>query len=213
MGVNGVAERRARDLVRDGYNHMAESYLASKDHDDPVLMSYLNRMAALLPAEARVLDLGCGAGVPATQWLAERYRVVGVDLSERQLALARQYVPRATLILADLAEVDFPSQSFDAIVSLYAIIHVPRADQPALVARISRWLKPGGLFLATWALAAWEGSEGNWESWGAPMWWSHFGQEENLRMLRDAGLSVLSAERRGSQVETWLWVLTQTIER
>lgn len=207
-----MTEKRARDIVRDGYNRMAESYLASKDRDDPILLSYLNRLATLLPAEARVLDLGCGAGVPATQWLAERYRVVGVDLSERQLALARQHVPSADLVLADLAEIDFPPRSFDAVVSLYAIIHVSCADQPALVRRVARWLKPGGLFLATWALTAWEGSESNWEGWGAPMWWSHFGQDENLRLLRDAGLSVLSAERQKSHQETWLWVIAQAPE-
>ncbi|HEX5414382.1 MAG TPA: class I SAM-dependent methyltransferase [Chloroflexota bacterium] len=135
-------ERRARDIVRDGYNHIAGHYLASKDRDDPVLHACLNRLATLLPAQARVLDLGCGAGVPATQWLAERYRVVGVDLSEHQLALARQHLPHADLVLADMAEIDFLPRSFDAVVSLYAIIHVPRDDQPALVERIARWLKP-----------------------------------------------------------------------
>lgn len=70
----------------------------------------------------------------------------------------------------------------------------------------------GGLFLATWALTEWQGSEDNWEGWGAPMWWSHFGQEENLRMLRDVGFSVLFSERNESHEEAWLWVLARATE-
>lgn len=123
------------------------------------------------------------------------------------LELARQQVPAATLVKADMGEIDFPAHSFDAVVALYSIIHLPRTEQPALVRRILSWLRPGGRFLATWAIHGWEGEEENWEGWGAPMWWSHFGADENLVLLRDAGFQILSAEPRTSGDETWLWVL------
>ena len=42
----------------------------------------------------RVLDLGCGAGVPIARRLAERYKVTGVDISERQIMLVRRNVPK-----------------------------------------------------------------------------------------------------------------------
>ena len=58
--------------------------------------------------------------------------------------------------------------AFDAVVACYSIIHVPRGEQPELVRRIHRWLKPGGRFLANWALGAWEGKEENWEGWVEP---------------------------------------------
>ncbi|MBA3944950.1 MAG: hypothetical protein H0X37_10370 [Herpetosiphonaceae bacterium] len=90
---------------------------------------------------------------------------------------------------------------------MYSIIHLPRTEQPALIRRIFNWLRPGGRFLATWAIHAWEGEEENWEGWGAPMWWSHFGADENLALLRDAGFQILSAEACTSSDETWLWVL------
>jgi len=162
-----------------------------------------------LAADAAVLDLGCGAGVPVTRWLAERFVVTGVDLSARQLALAREAMPGATFVQGDMAAVDFPPASFAVVVSLYAIIHLPREEQPTLLARIARWLAPGGRFLATWPIVAWEGEEHDWHGWGAAMWWSHHGSEENLALLRDAGFAIERAETRAGDEETWLWVLAR----
>ncbi len=197
----------SRRLVQNGYDAIAEDYLASKDADDPVLLAYLSRLAQSLGPAALVLDLGCGAGVPATRWLAERFPTIGVDLSRRQLELARTHAPGARLVQADLAELDFRSAAFDAIVSFHAIIHVPRQKHAALIARIFQWLKPGGAFLATWPLTAWEGTEANWEGWGVPMGWSHFGRDDYLRLLGDAGFAVETAEAvQETPDETCLWV-------
>ncbi|MGA9312441.1 MAG: class I SAM-dependent methyltransferase [Pseudonocardiaceae bacterium] len=75
--------------------------------------------------------------------------VTGVDLSDVQICRARQLVPSATFIRADATTVNFPTASFDAVVCLYALIHMPLDEQPPLVARIATWLRPNGWFLAT----------------------------------------------------------------
>jgi SAM-dependent methyltransferase len=199
-------------VVEEGYDRMAESYLGSKDPVDPTTLAALEEAARTLPSGAAVLDLGCGAGVPVTRWLADRgLAVTGVDFSARQLELARRLVPAANLLQADMTDLDFPPASFDAVVAFYSIIHVPRTEHPALLGKIHRWLRPGGAFLATWALGAWEGEKEDWEGWGAPMRWSHYGEEANLKMLREAGFEVASAEARtgkgaGDSEEAWLWV-------
>ena len=110
---------------------------------------------------------------------------------------------------ADMTEVDFAPETFDAVVSAYAIIHTPREEQPPLVGRIHRWLRPGGLFLANWAVTAWEGEERDWLGWGAPMWWSHHDWDTNLVMLRDAGFAVDAAAAYTDGGETWRWVLAR----
>src|SRR5262249_36724858 len=141
-----------RKIVETGYDRIAEHYLATKDAEDPLILAQLERLAQAWPGSATVLDLGCGAGVPVTRWLAQRFTVIGVDVSRRQLELARENAPGATFIKADMASVDFAPASFDAVVAFYSIIHVPREEQPALVRRIHRWLKPEGRFLANWTL-------------------------------------------------------------
>ena len=57
-----------------------------------------------------------------------------------------------------MTTLDFKPETFDAVVSFYSIIHVPREEHLALIDKIALWLKPGGSFLATWPLTAWEGT-------------------------------------------------------
>jgi SAM-dependent methyltransferase len=107
----------------------------------------LGDLLGLLPdvAGCRVLDLGCGAGQLAhhlaTRGAAE---VVGVDLSERMLALARaQWAhPRVTYQRAALETVAFAAARFELVVSSLALHYVE--DYRGLMARIAGWLVPGG---------------------------------------------------------------------
>jgi len=201
--------------VESGYDLMAEQYLATKDHEDPLALTALEDLASLLPRQAVVLDLGCGAGVPVTRWLSDRgFAVTGVDVSARQLDLARNYVPEATFIKADMTEVTFAPGSLDAVVAFHSIIHVPRTEHPALLERVHRWLRPEGAFLATMTLTDYEGRDDDWEGWGAPMLWSHYDGDTNVAMLREAGFGIHYAEPRtgggpGEESETWLWVLAR----
>ncbi|HET8630014.1 MAG TPA: class I SAM-dependent methyltransferase [Thermomicrobiales bacterium] len=209
--MRGTSEERKR-LVEAGYDRIAERYLASRDALTPETVALLERLLRGTPVEAPVLDLGCGAGVPVARRLAQRRPVIGVDRSARQLALARRLVPGATLLRADMAAVAFRPATFGGVVALSSIIHVPRPEQPPLLARIHRWLRPGGGFLATWAVAAWEGEDRDWLGWGTPMWRSHFDGATNLALLREAGFSIEAAELR-SDSERWLWVLARKPER
>ena len=153
--------------------------------------------------------------MPVTRWLADGgFAVTGVDVSARQLELVRTNVPEGTFLKADMSEVDFGAETFDGVVAFHSIIHVPRADHPALLADIHRWLMPGGHFLATMTVTDFEGEESDWEGWGAAMRWSHYNRETNVAMLRRSGFEIVYAEPRtgqgtGDAEETWLWVLAR----
>ena len=93
----------------------------------------------------RVLDLGCGAGQLARH-LAEAgaVDVIGVDVSERMLAMARTdwAHPRVTYVRDALETVAFPPARFDLVVSSLALHYVD--DYAGLIARIATWLSAGG---------------------------------------------------------------------
>ncbi len=97
---------------------------------------------------SRVLDLGCGGGQLAHH-LAERgaAEVIGVDLSERMLDVARAECshPRLTFQRASMEEAAFPSGGFDLVVSSFAFHYVQ--DYQGLVRRIAGWLSPGGVLV------------------------------------------------------------------
>jgi SAM-dependent methyltransferase len=183
-----------RDVVRRGYD--ALSYRYRGDTEEPEhYATWLARLRERVPAGGAILDLGCGCGVPLARDLgAGGYQVTGVDLSAVQVGRARQLLPTAGFLHADAIQVRFPPSSFDAVVSLYALIHMPLDAQPLLLGRIGGWLRPGGWFLATTGQRAWTGTEDGWLGGEAPMWWSHADAATYRAWIEQAGLTVLAQE-------------------
>ncbi|MFC5718901.1 class I SAM-dependent DNA methyltransferase [Streptomyces gamaensis] len=105
------------------------------------------RLAKSLPPNSRVLDVGCGTGLPtARQLTGAGHRVVGVDLSPGMLELARAHVPEAEFHLADLAELrDGRLGLFDGATAFFSLLMLPRAEIPHALRMLRSLLRPGGL--------------------------------------------------------------------
>ncbi|WP_064742970.1 class I SAM-dependent methyltransferase [Pseudonocardia spinosispora] len=159
-----------KGIVRRGYDAVSERYRA--DHDAPAeYEAWLHLLAERLPINAEIRDLGCGCGIPMARRLAElAHRIVGVDLSAVQIDRARRLVPRARFIRADAIDLVYSAASFDAIVCLYLLIHLPEREQEVLIQRAAAWLRTGGVFLATVGATAWTGEQSDWLGGGARMW-------------------------------------------
>jgi SAM-dependent methyltransferase len=92
------------------------------------------------------LDLCCGTGLHLPRLIELGWQVTGVDISADQLRLARERVRAgATLVRADAAELPFPSEHFDAVVSMFS--HTDVDDFAGLVREGTRVLRPGGVFV------------------------------------------------------------------
>lgn len=145
--------------------------------------------------------------------LAEIYDVTGVDISTRQIELARANVPTARFINADIVTVDFPPASFDAAVGSYSFIHVPRAEHESLFRKITGWLRPGGLLLANFGIGNRELDYQ--EDWlGVPMFWSSFDAEGERAALSSVGFELLidriETEFEDGRPHRWLVIRAQT---
>ncbi|MCB0184417.1 MAG: class I SAM-dependent methyltransferase, partial [Caldilineaceae bacterium] len=120
-----------QQIVATGYDHISASYtawarsvrIAERQHYMQVIWDHV-------ATGGDVLDLGCPTGALTSGQLTERFNLTGVDISPRQIELARQQLPNATWICADMTKVTFAPSSFDAVVAFYSIIHVPQAEQP-----------------------------------------------------------------------------------
>ena len=193
------AKDSVAEVVARGYDRVAEEYAALESLHSPwPRLERVRAFIADLPDGSRVLDVGCGNGSPATQELASKHRVIGVDVSPAQIALARSNVPNATFHCADAREIEFPAGSFDAIVALYLIDNVPREDYPALFRKLAGWLRPGGRIL----LSAEPGDDpGRIYEWlGVPMFINTLPAEEVAALLGRASLRVVQMETE-SQLE------------
>lgn len=198
-------------LVRSGYDRIAERYAAAATTgrtDATYYRSFLDRCIGRLPDGARVLDLGCGAGIVAGE-LSTRARVVGVDLSSEQLRLARGRVSTGLFVQADMTRLEVRDRSLDAVAAFWSIIHVRRELHADLFGRIRRWLRPGGLLFGT--LGSGDNPEERQDDfYGAPMYWSHFDARTNRRLLADAGFRVEQADVVEDMDESHLWVIATT---
>jgi SAM-dependent methyltransferase len=196
-------------IVAEGYDQIAEAYL-DRFGDSAVRQFWLDELIAILPAGARVLDLGCGAGLPVARDLRRGgFDVTGVDGSTRQIELARRNVPGAKFIQADMTSAEFAPASFHAVAAFYSITHVPRDQHLGLFRRIANWLQPGGVLLAS--LGAESAADWTGEWLGAPMYFSQHDATTNLRFIREAGLAVERAEivAQDNEEAKFLWVIAR----
>lgn len=179
-----------RSEIRDAYDAIAADHDERRDRDPPEL-SLVDNLLDSLPPAPDVLDAGCGAAEPITTYLADRASVVGLDFSTGQLQLARDCLPPATpLAQGDMTELPFAADSFDAITSIYAVIHVPRDRHREVFAEFARVLRPGGRVLVTVGETDWAGTNEDWLGFGATMHWDMPGVERAETLLADAGFTV-----------------------
>lgn len=198
-----------KDLVKAGYNAISRKYLeerAKAGKDVQLLQHLVDR----LPRGAKVLDAGCGAGVPVTRFLVQFFQVTAVDFAEEQIRLARRLVPEAQFLCQDITELAHPDGAFDAICSYYALIHIPREEHRGVLLNFHRMLKPRGLALL--CLGAEDLPDDIVDYYGVRMYWSHYDRESYLRLLRACGFDVLWSrlvEDRQAPGSSHLFVLAQ----
>ncbi|MFC2069944.1 class I SAM-dependent methyltransferase [Chloroflexota bacterium] len=182
-----------KKIVAEGYDSVTQPYLELIDSMGPrVRDKYLKVITDELPPGARILELGCGAGIPMTRVLSAHYRVIGVDISKEQLLLATRNVTEADFILGDMTRLGFNEAVFDAVAAFYSITHVPRDEHFQLLTDIYRMLKPGGLLVVT--MGAGDTPDSIEHGWlGASMFFSHFDGDKNETLLTDAGFHIINA--------------------
>ncbi|HUF00940.1 MAG TPA: class I SAM-dependent methyltransferase [Gaiellaceae bacterium] len=202
------------ELVGRGYDEIADRFLDWRDRivGDPRLR-WLEELMSRLPAGARVLELGCGSGIPDTRLLAERFRVTGVDISAEQIRRARTNVPTADFVQADITDLELEAESYAGVVAVYSFNHIPRQLLSDVFARVRSWLTPDGLFLVSLGTGDTVGWTGRWL--GTSMFFSSFEPETNRRLLIEAGFELVldelatmhEPEPDGLAEATFHWVL------
>ena len=199
-------------LVADGYDAIGETFAEWRNRivGDP-RAAWRGELVSRLPPGSRVLELGCGSGVPDTRLLAERFLVTAVDISPEQARRARAAVPSAEIVCADFTDLELEPGSFDGVASFYSFNHVPRDLLAPLFRRIRGWLVPGGLLLTALGTSDTANWVGEWL--GAPTYFSSFPPETNSRLLREAGFELLRDEvvtfREPEGDVTFQWILAR----
>ncbi len=180
-----------KQTVRLGYDAVSLAYRKDEGDASHDYLLWVTRALGELGDNPSVLELGCGCGVPVAAAIAPHARYTGVDLSPVQIDRARSLVPAGRFRCADMTELRFERESFDAVIAFYSIIHLPVDEHAGLIRRIGRWLRPGGVFVATLGHTACTGEERDWL--GVPdatMFWSHADAPTYRRWIEQSGLVI-----------------------
>ena len=102
------------------YNKVADDYekiyVSNLDYKET-----LKKLTKLVPT-GKILDLGCGNGLPVAKFLTDKgYNVTGIDISKEMILRAKKNVPNARFINSDITEFDLGQNKFEAITSFFLL--------------------------------------------------------------------------------------------
>ncbi|MFF5159878.1 class I SAM-dependent DNA methyltransferase [Streptomyces sp. NPDC000348] len=138
-----AATRAFYDAVAEDYAALFRDQLAVRPLDRALLAGF----AELAGEGGRVADLGCGPGVVTAHLASLGLSVLGLDLSEGMLAIARREHPGLRFAQGSMRNLGLPDGALAGVVSWYSTIHTPQDELPALYAEFRRVLAPGGHLL------------------------------------------------------------------
>lgn len=150
---------------------------------------WLDRFVRDLPPGGRLLDLGCGSGVPVAGYFLDlQFSVVGVDYAESMIALARQRYPAADWRVQDITDLTIDGQ-FDGIYSWDGFFHLTVEEQRNTIPDLCHRVRPGGALLLTVGTGEGEvtGSVG-----GETVYHASLAPEEYDRLFRQNGFETVT---------------------
>lgn len=160
----------------------------------------IDEFSALLSEGSYVLDLACGPGNTARQLLdaGKKLRLLGVDLSEEMVLVARRNAPEADFRIQDLREMAFPAHTFDAVVMSFCIVHLLDQETMDVITRVHEWLKPGGMFY----LSFMQGKQAGFETTSfssEPIYFNYYDADLLVAFLQQNGFVIKQITKQGYQ--------------
>jgi SAM-dependent methyltransferase len=173
------------DLHHDEFNYKGIQY-----------SEWLDLLASKLGKGASILDLGCGNGRALKYLVDKGFQGVGVDVSEKMIRLARKHVPKGKFLKKDFGELDFKEGSFDAVISFFALNHIPKDEFKKVIHSSKKILKKHGLLLLGMVKGE---DEGFWKGfYGTKMelFGSGYKEKELIDILESTDFKILKIETR-----------------
>lgn len=185
--------RSAYNLAAGKYHDLFQDELQKKIYD----CTLLDRFAGYFCEESLLCDAGCGPSGHIGRYLSEKgIPVLGVDIAERCVELARRHNPGMEFQQGDIGNLAFPDETFDGIIAYYSIIDTPKAFVPGIFQEFRRVLKPGGRLLAAVKAGNSEGFNSDLLGMKTEIYFSAFTQEEVRSYYQAAGFLMEFLDQR-----------------
>ena len=193
--------------VEKSYDKMGEAYHNFRNNEK--FNRELGKFAELLPSSGKVLDAGCGVGLPVSLFLVKNgFNVTGVDISQRMIDLAKENVPEGSFYRKNILTLDFPDNSFDGIICVYTLWHIPRKNHSSIIGNFHRMLKEDGILVLNTGIHE---SEGMSQFFGEPMLWSTNDPMKTLAFIKELGFDIIFEGVLSLGGERQYWIFAKKV--
>lgn len=204
--------RKTKDPVAetiDTYNIVANDYKKRYivANDKNIMQPGLDEFILYLPENAKVLDIGSGAGFDAKYLDEKGCSVTIIDLSEKFLEIAKSVAPNVEFHKMDVRQLDFPPKTFDGIWASASLLHLPKNEIFPVLNSIRELLKDCGYFYV--AMKQGDGErivvntgEGNLAN--ARRYFAYYSRDEIEYLLNQAGFEVVKYTSSTNRENIWM---------
>lgn len=176
-------------LTKESYQSTADEF--ARNVQDLVPTESIEKFAKLLPAQGKIVDIGCGPGRDAKVFSEKGFSVLGVDYSQNMLDLAKANAPLADFQLMDIETAAFSEASFDGVWACCSLLHIQKKNLPAVLEHIHTALKQNGHFYLALKKGMGEVLENDLRYGEHPKFWAYYEEDEIAKLVRDAKFKVL----------------------
>ena len=185
--------RHAYNLAAQRYHELFHGEMNEKEYDRKLL----DRFASSFSQDSLICDAGCGPSGHIGRYMFEKgIPIVGVDIADRCVELARQHNPAMRVVQGDMGRLAFAEATFDGIIAYYSIIDTPKICVGRLYAEFHRVLRPGGRLLVAVKVGATEGYLTELLGIETEIYFSLFTQAEIRRYYKESGFDIEFLEQR-----------------
>ena len=136
--------RQAYNLAAQKYHDLFHNEMNEKEYDRNLLDSFSTRFNK----DSLICDAGCGSSAHIGRYLFNKgIKVIGMDISEKCVELARFYNPDMNFECAEISNMPFDDKTFDGLMSYYSIINTPKIYINRIFTEFGRVLKTDGYLL------------------------------------------------------------------
>jgi ubiquinone/menaquinone biosynthesis C-methylase UbiE len=185
--------RQAYNLAAQRYHELFHDEMNQKEYDRKLL----DRFANHFNKDSLLCDAGCGPSGHIGQYILDKgITVLGVDIADVCVELAREYNPLMRFERCDMGELPFEDETFDGIIAYYSIIDTPKSHVGRFFREFRRVLRPGGRLLVAVKAGTIEGYSTELLGIETEIYFSLFTQDEIRCYYEDATFSIELLEQR-----------------
>ena len=192
------------------YDKLGAKYADQIAH---VRLPQLQEFIDMLPNNAQVLDVGCAAGRDSAILQNAGFRVMGIDLSERFLELARERIHGVEFQYMDARRLSFEQETFNGIWTHAVLLNLDRSEILGVLQGFWKIMKPGGICFV--GVKAGEGKKFIGEALVDNMKRreTYFGKSEMEELLNDAGFKIerscIYGDMLGRPTTKWVYIFAK----